>query len=168
MLFVSKMQRLKNNWMSHGVEFNDGVSENALAAFEHKFGVALPLDMREFFLTANGLPEEVTDDEMIRFWMLEEVKPLPSGAPEFTTTDYIDHPESVFLFADYSLWAHAYAIRLFSTEVNRNEVFLIGGDYPILLFRSFSELLDSYLTDKSLLFPLRVRETTNAETGHHS
>jgi hypothetical protein len=56
MLFVSNMQRLKNNWISHGVEFNDGVSENALAAFEHKFAVALPSDMREFFLIANGMP----------------------------------------------------------------------------------------------------------------
>ena len=157
MLFVSNMQRLKNNWMSHGVEFNDGVSENALAAFEHKFGVALPSDMREFFLTVNGMPEEVTDDEMIRFWMLEEVKPLPSGAPEFATGDYVDHPESLFLFADYSLWAHAYAIRLTSPEVKRNEVLLIGGDYPILLFRSFSELVDSYLADKSLMFPLRQK-----------
>lgn len=143
--------------MSHGVEFNDGVSENALAAFEHKFGVALPSDMREFFLTVNGMPEEVTDDEMIRFWMLEEVKPLPSGAPEFATGDYVDHPESLFLFADYSLWAHAYAIRLTSPEVKRNEVLLIGGDYPILLFRSFSELVDSYLADKSLMFPLRQK-----------
>lgn len=157
MLFVSNMQRLKNNWMSHGVEFNDGVSENALAAFELKFGVALPSDMHEFFLTANGMPDEVTDDEMIRFWMLEEVTPLPSKAPEFASTDYVDHPESIFLFADYSLWAHAYAIRLISPEVNRNEVFLIGGDYPILLFRSFSELVDSYLADKSLMFRLRQR-----------
>ncbi|HEY0760772.1 MAG TPA: SMI1/KNR4 family protein [Pyrinomonadaceae bacterium] len=157
MLFISNMQRLKNHWISRGVKFNDGVSENALAAFEHKFGMALPADMREFFLTANGMPDEVTDDEMIRFWMLEEVKPLPSGAPEFATTAYVDHPESLFLFADYSLWAHAYAIRLVTPEVNRNEVFIIGGDYPILLFRSFSELVDTYLADKSFMFPLRQK-----------
>lgn len=152
MLFISNMQRLKNHWISHNVKFNDGVSEKALSAFEDKFGVALPSDMREFFLTVNGMPDGVTDDEMIRFWMLEEVKPLPSGAPEFATTEYVDHPESLFLFADYSLWAHAYAIRLAGSFFKTNDIFIIGGDYPILLFRSFGELINSYLADKGLMF----------------
>jgi hypothetical protein len=155
MLFSGTMQRLKKHWISQNVKFNEGVSEKALSAFEQAFGVLLPLDIREFFLTLNGMPDDVTDNEMIRFWMLEEVKPLPSGARGFATSDYIDHPESVFLFADYSLWAHAYAIRLLASPLERNDIFMIGGDRPILLFRSFGELIDSYLNDNDLMFAKR-------------
>jgi SMI1 / KNR4 family (SUKH-1) len=153
MLFVSNVQRLRNHWISHDVACNPGVSEAALAAFEHQSRVTLPTDMRDYFLTVNGMSEGVSDEEMVRFWMLEEVTPLPDGAPGYASQDYIDNPESLFLFADYSLWAHAYAIRLVDSPLNRNEIFVIGGDYPILLFQSFSELIDSYLTDKSLIFP---------------
>jgi hypothetical protein len=146
------VQKLKNHWLSHQVEFNDGVSQDCLAAFEYEFGVVLPADMREFFGTINGLPDGTTDEEMIRFWTLQEVKPLPIGAPAFATPNYIDGPESLFLFADYSLWAHAYAIRLGASDLKKNEIFLVGGDYPVLLFHSFSELIESYLADKSLMF----------------
>lgn len=153
MLFANRAERLKNHWLSHHVDCNVGVSEIALATFEKKFGVILPADLRNYFLTVNGMPEGVTDDEMIRFWMLEEVKALPDGAADYASQDYVDNPESLFLFADYSLWAHAYAIRLSASPLTENSIFIIGGDYPILLFRSFSELIDGYLTDKRLMFP---------------
>jgi len=146
------MQKLKNHWASHRVKFNEGVPENFLAVFESQFSVVLPSDMREFFLAINGMPEDTTDEEMIRFWTLQEVKPLPTEAPEYATPDYIDNPESLFLFADYSIWVHAYAIRLGAAELKRNDIFLIGGDYPVLLFHSFSELIDSYLVNTSLMF----------------
>jgi len=112
------------------VKFNVGVSETALAAFEHEFSVSLPPDLRDYFLAVDGMPEDETDEEMIRFWKLEEVKALPTGAPNYASADYIDNPESLFLFADYSLWAHAYAIRLLAAPSDRNEIFIIGGEYP--------------------------------------
>jgi hypothetical protein len=43
---------------------------------------------------------------MIRFWMLEEVRPLKDGAPEYSDPGYVQNPESLFLFADYSIWAN--------------------------------------------------------------
>ena len=152
MPFLSNLQRLKNHWTSHHIEFNDGVPRDYLEAFEDRFRVVLPADMRDFYLTMNGVPADTTDEELIRFWTLEEVKPISSEAPAFATPDYINNAESLFVFADYSLWAHAYAIRLDSYQLDRNEIFIIGGDYPLLLFRSFSELVDSYLTDKSTMF----------------
>ena len=68
MLFISNVQRLKNHWLSHDVKFNAAVSEAALAAFEQEFSVALPGDLRDYFLTMDGMPEEETEKEMIRFW----------------------------------------------------------------------------------------------------
>lgn len=153
MVVVSNVQRLKNHWLYHDVKLNPRASEASLLAFENKFGVSLPSDLRDYFLTTNGMPQEITDNEMIRFWMLEEVTDLPTGAPGYACADCINNPESLFLFADYSLWAHAYAIRLSASPLKRNDIFIIGGDYPILLFRSFGELIESYLAGKQLMFP---------------
>lgn len=114
--------------------------------------MALPMDLRDYFLCVNGMPSGVCDEVLIRFWMLEEVKPLSEGAPDFSSPRYINSPESVFLLADYSIWAHAYAIRL-SRNTELNEIFVVGGNSPILIFKSFSEFVDSYITDKYLLFP---------------
>jgi|SRR5689334_21046971 len=150
--FISNLRKLKNHWLSHDVKVNAGVSEASLAAFEDKFNVFLPSDLYDYFRTMNGMAQDVTDDDSIRFWMLEEITTLPTGASDYASRNYIDNPESLFLFADYSLWAHAYAIRLFPHSRLRNDIFIVGGDYPILLFRSFGELIDSYLNNKQLMF----------------
>ncbi len=151
MSFKSIGQSLKTHWLLHDIEVNDGVSEAALESFEAKYAVVLPADLRDYFLCVNGMPQGASDEALIRFWMLEEVKPLPEVAPDYSSPQYIDSPESLFLLADYSLWAHAYAIRLTTPPAKSNEVFVIGGDSPVLLFSSFSELVDSYLTDKDSL-----------------
>jgi len=153
MSFKSIGQSLKNHWLSHNIEINAGVSKAALDSFEAKYSVKLPADLRDYFLWVNGMPAGVVDEALIRFWALEEVKPLSEGAPDYSNPQYIKKPESVFLLADYSLWAHAYAIHLVSAPIESNKVFVIGGEYPIPLFNSFSELVDSYLTDKDLLLP---------------
>lgn len=146
-------QSLRNHWLSHNVEVNGGVSGVTLESFEQKYGVILPADLRDYFRSVNGMPSGVCDEEFIRFWMLEEVKPLPEGALDYSNPRYVDSPESLFLFADYSIWAHAYAIRLTSDPLKTNEVIIIGGDSPIPLFESFSELVDNYLTNERLLLP---------------
>ena len=151
--FPSIGQSLRNHWLSHNVEFNVGVSTAALESFEKDNDVILPGDLRDYFLSVNGMLAEATDDVLFRFWMLEEIRSLPEGAPDYADPRYIENPESLFLFADFSLWAHAYAVRLTDTQPKTNEIFLIGSDSPILLFQSFSEFVDSYLTNKDLMFP---------------
>lgn len=152
MEFTSVGESLRRHWSSHNVDINAGVSEAELNSFEEKYCIILPADLRDYFSCVNGMPPQVVDDEMIRFWMLDEIKPLPQTAPAFSDSTYIQNPESLFLFADYSIWAHAYAIRLPKAPTGSNEVFIIGGDSPILLCKSFSEFVDNYLSDKNLVF----------------
>lgn len=97
------------------------------------------------------MPHDVIDDGMIRFWMLKQLKPLPQGAPQFSDASYIAHPESLFLFADYSIWAHAYAIRLGRVPLHSHEVIIIGYESPVTIAQCFSEFVDQYLTDKDRL-----------------
>jgi SMI1 / KNR4 family (SUKH-1) len=132
---------------------NAGASLGELESFEKANEVKLPADLRDYFLSVNGMPGGVTDNAMIRFWPLNEVISLPKGAPDYANKNYIENPSSFYLFADYSIWAHAYAIHLASSPSEANEILLVGGKNPIVLFRSFSELVDNYLKDEGLLFP---------------
>src|SRR5690349_950957 len=149
--FTSVGERLRRHWASHDVDINAGVPKAELDSFESKHCVVLPEDLRDYFLCVNGMPQDVVDEGMIRFWMLEELQPLPQGAPAFSDPSYIQHPESLFLFADYSIWAHAYAIRLGSVSLQSNEVVIIGYKSPVTIAQCFSEFVDRYLTDKDRL-----------------
>jgi hypothetical protein len=149
--FTSVGESLKRHWSSHNVEINAGVSKAELDSFEAKHQVVLPEDLRDYFFWVNGMPPDVVDDGMIRFWMLEEFQPLAQGAPAFSDPSYIHDAESLFLFADYSIWAHAYAIRLGSLPRQSNEVVIIGYKSPVAICNCFSEFVDRYLTNKDLL-----------------
>lgn len=142
---------LKNRWVSLGIDINPGVSAEALAAFESKYHVSLPADLRDYFFAVNGMAEGLGDDALIRFWSLDEVKPITDGPPEFSDPSYIEEAESLFLFADYCIWSHAYAIRLSSDSDAPNPVLVIGGEKPERISDSFSELVSSYLRDPDRL-----------------
>jgi len=149
--FTSVGESLKRHWSSQDVDINAGVSKAQLDSFESKHCVVLPADLRDYFLCVNGMAPDVSDEGMIRFWMLEELQPLTQGAPAYSDASYIQHPESLFLFADYSIWAHAYAIRLGSVSLQSHEVVIIGSESPVTIAQSFTEFLDQYLTDKDRL-----------------
>ena len=141
---------LKNHWLSQGIEVNPGVSMEELSAFESKYQVSLPADLRDYFLTVDGMAQGVTDNALIRFWSLSEVQPIPEEAPAYSEPSYVEEAESLFLFADYCIWSHAYAIRLSSTQTS-NPIIIIGDETPTRMFGSFSELVSNYLTDADLL-----------------
>jgi hypothetical protein len=137
--------------LSQGIEINPGVSNEELTAFESKYHVSLPSDLRDYFLSVNGMAEGVSDDALIRFWSLNEVKPIPEEAPDYDDPAYIQDAQSLFFFADYCIWSHAYAIRLSSSSEASNPVIVIGDEKPTLMFDSFSELVSSYLSDPDSL-----------------
>jgi SMI1 / KNR4 family (SUKH-1) len=111
----------------------------------------LPDDLREYFLLVNGMDINMTDEDLIRFWPLEEVKSISEGASEYSDQAYLPDPYSIFMFADYCIWSHTYAIRLSSCE-KRNEVYAIGGKSPIFLAGSFTEFATLYLANRCLDF----------------
>lgn len=149
---------LKNHWLSKGLEVNPGVSTEELTAFESRYQVLLPADLRDYVLAVNGMAEGVMDDALIRFWSLNEVKPMPEEAPAYADPAYIQDPKSLFFFADYSIWCHAYAIRLSSNSETANPVIVIGGEKPTRMYDSFSELVSDYLTDADRLLT-NIRES---------
>jgi SMI1/KNR4 family protein SUKH-1 len=112
--------RLKNLWLSKAIEVNPGVSDEDLAAFEAAYEISLPSDMRDYFLHVNRMAEGVSDPALLSFWPLNEVKPIPETAPAFSNLAYISDSQSLFLFADFCIWSHAYAIRLSNSHAISN------------------------------------------------
>ncbi len=62
---------------------------------------------------------------------------------------------SYFVFADYSLSAHVYAIRLSNSSENENPVVVAYDEYNLIqVASSFSEFARGYLEDdNAVLFP---------------
>jgi SMI1 / KNR4 family (SUKH-1) len=142
---------LKHHWSRHDVSMEPGVSETELKAFEHKYNVLLPDDLCNYFMSVNGMSPGMSDDSLFRFWMLSEVKPVTEGAPEYAGPNYTTAPDSIFLFADYCIWSHAFGIHLSEQEQQLNTVYVIGFSPAISIANSFSEFVDIYLTDKDRL-----------------
>ncbi len=142
------VETLQKYWLRHGIKLNDGASENALAAFEAMHEVRLPEDLREYFASVNGFDDTV-DDNDVTFLRLEDMKPLS----EYWSSDVAD-AESYFVFADYSISAHVYAIRLLNSPRNGNPVVVVYDREPVEVANSFSEFIEGYLENSvGVLFP---------------
>jgi hypothetical protein len=66
------------------------------------------------------------DGDLIGFWHIDQVRPLSEERLEYK----MDGDSNLFVFADWSIWAHAYAIRLSSEQDDATAVFLIGLAIP--------------------------------------
>jgi hypothetical protein len=137
---ASMLMQVMNRWKEASVTVRPGTSPDKIEQFEKKNSCRLPADFASFFLAIDGMNLNEMDNALMRFWPLGELRTaleeLPSG----------DGYAGFYLFADYSMWAHAYAIRLGTAPPN--EVVLVGGKLPIQKAASFTEFLKDYLDGK--------------------
>jgi hypothetical protein len=142
---------LKTRWLRQGIRLRRGATESETTAYEAKHNVCLPEDMREFFAVVNGFDNrngEEVDSDMITFFSLEEIKPL--NAPDWGIAS---RAESLFVFADWSLSAHVYAVRLLKDCTASGSVVVVY-DSLVKVADSFAEFMQAYLEDnKAVLFP---------------
>jgi hypothetical protein len=149
----SASETLKRYWLRHGIKLNRGASESDIAVFESKYHVRLPKEMREYFAAVNGFDGSkhwMTDENVITFLALGEIKPLSEAwSPK------VADAASYFVFADYSLSAHVYAIRLLNDSEGDNPVVVAYDDENLIgVASSFSEFVQGYLEDNNaILFP---------------
>jgi hypothetical protein len=141
------MERIKARWAAEGIKIRPGASTEALAWFEDHHRVALPPALRAYFEAVDG-SGDIFDDALIRFWPLAEVETIaeyhgwePSEVPEF---------DGWFLFADFLIHSHVYAVHLTSDPADSGPVASWDGNL-ILQAPSFAAFLDRYLTDRDNL-----------------
>jgi hypothetical protein len=143
--FPTLVDELVKRWHGSGAAIRPGNVRANVIAFERERGVELPADLVEYFVRVDGMAEGSWDEHCIRFWPLAEMKTVVQELGDDPSVAYRDY----FVFADYSLWAHAYAIRLDS----KNDVVIVGGDKPIRVASSFTDFVEKYLTQPMSLFP---------------
>jgi len=82
----------------------------------------------------------MTDDQSITFFGLQEIKPLR----EYWSAKVVD-ADGYFVFADYSLSAHVYAIRLGDGSVDPNCVVVVYDSKLVEVASSFAGFVEGVL-----------------------
>ncbi|MGH7173720.1 MAG: SMI1/KNR4 family protein [Gemmataceae bacterium] len=140
-------QHLVDHWRGAGLFIRPPVKLEAIKAFESKYSVILPSDMREYFLTVDGMEDEL-DPGLNRFWPLDMVKPVREELSE-QHKDRLAYP-GCFVFVDHCIWCFAWAVRLGKdqavvsgpvTQVTADEV---PGQQ---IAPSFTAFVEMYLAD---------------------
>jgi hypothetical protein len=141
---------VKAGWERHGIAARPGASALEIEAFERLHGTRLSEDVADYFRAIDGMNEDDVDQFSIRFWSLGEMR----SAQEEVPTTNIDALRDYFVFADYSLWAHGYAVRL--GEMG-DDVIVVGGERPVAVAPSFGAFLELYVSHPERLFPNNPR-----------
>lgn len=139
------LQRLTNFWREAGLMIRAGVNPTEIQTFESKYRVRLPDDLREYFLTIDGMEDDL-DAGFNRFWPLEMVKPVHEELTDINP-DRWAYP-GCFLFADHCIWCFAWAVELRneSSKLSGPVFQVTGGDYPVQqIAPSFTAFMEMYL-----------------------
>lgn len=136
-------------WRLEGITIRSGASEEDIQRFQSRYGVWVPEDLRSFFLAVDGLEDTMEAIGSVRFWPIDEVRPVAEECAEFSGS--FERPDQWFVFADRDLWAWAYAIKLEADARGLNPVVLIGSSAPRIVAESFAEFVDKCLTDDPVL-----------------
>ncbi len=142
------VDRLTQRWKEARLTIRPGVRAERLGQFKQRSGVQLGPGIREYFKAVNGMAlDEMDPDCHMRFWPLQEVKPVQE---EFDAPWVAQYTGS-YLFADYLLWSHAYAIDL--TPAGQEAIVMVGGKTPRPVAPSFTDFVWMYLDNSEQLFP---------------
>jgi len=141
--------RVKKGWEEDGLQVPGGATREKITAFEQRYAITMPDDLREYFLTTDG-NGEVWGSDYFQFWPLEEVK-LVSEELNDVHKDRHDYP-GCFVFADYFDWSWAYAVQLAVDRRASGPVYIIDGHARRIVAGSFVEFMTGYADDSNGLY----------------
>lgn len=161
-------EAVKKHLRLQGIARGPIVTAEQVVVFEKRYGVQLPGDVREYFEEFNG--SELgsggpMDDQLLAFWHLSEVRPLSEELPDSS----IPQADRYFVFADHSIWVHAYAIRLSSDPSESTPVVVVYDAAVGEVAPSMSAFFERYLAgDQTTLYPdpANLRQVTPGSNEH--
>ncbi|HSU15164.1 TonB family protein [Longimicrobium sp.] len=148
------LQRVAQFWADQDVVAGAPASPDDIAAWEARYGVPMPGELREWFTTLNGMEDGngLDNEMMLSFYPLSLFCRLPEDAPTFA-----DAPDATeyFVFANHLAWSHGYAVRLTGEASHSAPVFVVyAPDLVMEVAPSFRAFLERYLAvDYDALFP---------------
>lgn len=144
-------QQFREFWLARSIPASAGASEAELATFERQRGVILPADVRGFFELMDGTNGSSSPDDLT-FWSLSQVQPIPEVMTGFHNSCIdlrvpasLPAFESYYVFADYMIWSHFYAINLAPNSAH-TVVFVCGTEW-FCVATSFSDFLRIYMQE---------------------
>jgi hypothetical protein len=145
---------LDRHWRSLGLQSEEGgANEGVIGAFESRFSILMPTELRLYFKHVNGMSMRGghdVDDNGFSFLPLEKVQTVGAFSSEigWTIGDGVGH-KTAFVFVDYLQWCNAYAFETASQRAGA--IYLLGNEEPKIVAPSMSEFAAMYLADDPLL-----------------
>jgi cell wall assembly regulator SMI1 len=165
-------ERLRSYWRAQGAKLPGGVPAGRVEQFESRHGVRLPDDLREYFLSIDGMgPEDVNppffwDEDLFRFFPLHEVE---RATNRFHPDRFLAQQSSYFAFADRSISLPTFVIRLTPEATGHYVILAIFSDrreYRVsLVADSFGEFVERYLASRESRFGLISGEPSKSSSG---
>jgi hypothetical protein len=123
-------------------------SSEDIVQWEEKFGVKLPLDLREYVTRVNGTfaGEELEFGEDMMSFL-----PLSAMVPEPQWSKY-HHEPGLFVIVDYLISSHWWCVRLTPDVEEHTQVFVRGTRLK-LVASSLEEFLLAYMSDSRTIHP---------------
>lgn len=135
---MNVLEELLAKWKGDGIANPQGASAAEIAMFEQKHSIELEVGFREYLRIVNGMAAGCTDDQLMCFLSLDAIDDaMQSFANTISSNDV--------LFAEYSVFAHCYVLRL--DVVGRGRVLATDGSNERPLAQSFVDFLRVYLKD---------------------
>jgi hypothetical protein len=132
-------------WRQAKIPIRRGVAPVSIAAFEARYRVTMPSDVRQFFLTVDGTGDHYDESIFCRFWPLKEVQPISSHLPELEK--HYAEASDYFLFFDHSIDLFMYAVRLQKNPIAPTPVARlypqVNGSFEPA-YNSFTQLIAEY------------------------
>jgi hypothetical protein len=146
---------LIQSWRSQSLPIQDACIESDIRSFETS-KITLPHDLREYFLTVNGMapywPGD-QDDEGFSFWHLERIKTLAEEASSKGQRAWVAGPDTYLLFCDYLSWCWAYAIKIGHQSGCGDGIYLVCCSEPLKIADTFTDFTHLYLEKSDKLYP---------------
>jgi hypothetical protein len=141
--------RVSKRWSDSGIS-RSGVSDAEICAFEARYRIVIPADVRQYFARLNGTGDDM-DGETYRFWPLAEVKPVHEELVGFRGIQYPDryaYPDC-FVFADYMISSWLYAVKLTRDATQPAPVYRVtASEVPgERMADSFCDFMSRYAND---------------------
>lgn len=148
------LDRLRGHWMQKGIKTRPGVSPQQIESFESRYLVRLPLDLRGYYATVDGMEEGETDPDMFSFLPLKAVKSVSEelaqfgGIPDYRQiTRSLADPHRWFVIVDYLIGSAVYATRLSANGEAAPVLWIGDSEHQRVVSPSFSEFLEVYLAN---------------------
>lgn len=153
------VRRVVAHWQQSRAAPEPGAATSELSAFEAHYGVRLPPAFAALWRTANG---NHGDQNLTRFWPLGEIHRLSDEEGPSDTVSPAD-AESLFVFADYLIFSHLYAVRLTADGQDAEVWWVLSPTERAEIAPTFESFLREYAADpNSILFPPEFGQSSDA------